>query len=165
LEVEPAARRRLLTVDTITGYVVDHIYKGTLDTHVEGTGGRAIVLRAEGGWSQPDPVNTQEYPLLYVDCWSDRSRNASGQATVNDARANARAVWRALDPILHARRAERWGAVGSDPGLLVVGCSRWTEPTTLDAASAHRGNWLGIPLGDCAVVTAAYALIIAHERS
>jgi hypothetical protein len=161
VEVEPAVRRRLQDNLTIRGYVGDRVYKGKLDEHVDGTGQRAIVLRCDGGWGQPDPVKTLEYPVLYVDFWADRSRR-DGQATADDARTNARAVYRAADPLLHAYRNTRWGAFGSDPGLMVVSSTRWSEPTHLDATSAHGGTWLGTPLGECSVLTAAYALIVVH---
>lgn len=161
VEVEPAGRRLLQDDLTVRGYVGDLVFKGKLDQHIDGTGKRAIVLRCDGGWGQPDPVKTLEYPLLYIDFWADRSRK-DGRAAGDDARTNARAVWRASDHLLHGKRNVRWGAFGSDPGLMVVSSARWSEPTHVDAQGAHGGMWLGTPLGDCSVLTVAYALIVHH---
>ncbi len=162
MEVEPAVRRLLLDDLTVRGYVADRVYKNKLDTHVDRTGHRAIVLRTDGGWSQPDPVQTGEFPVLYVDFWADRSRNSAGKATADDAVDNARAVYRAADRLLHAKRGVRWGAFATHRGLMVVSSARWNEPIVQTEMRSHGGTWLGVKLGDCAVITVAYALHVLH---
>jgi hypothetical protein len=162
VEVEPAVRRRLLDDLTVRGYVADRVYKHKLDTHVQGTGQRAIVVRTDGGWAQPDEVQTSEFPMLYVDFWADRSRNTAGKATADDAVDNARAVYRAADRLLHARRGERWGAFGSHPGLMVVSSARFSEPVVQTERQSHGGAFLSVKLGDCAVITVRYALHVVH---
>ncbi|MFE2751565.1 hypothetical protein ACFXGA_06130 [Actinosynnema sp. NPDC059335] len=162
MEVEPAVRRHLLNDQAVRGYVGDRVYKQHLDEHVQGAGKRAIVLRVDGGWSQPDTVQTSEFPLLYIDFWADRSRDSTGRAVADDAMDNARAVYRVTDPLLHARRGERWGSFGTHRGLMVVSSARWSEPIVQTEMRSHGGTFLGVKLGDCAVVTAAYALHVLH---
>ena len=166
MEVESAFRRALLASSAVTGYVQQAVWKFRLEDHVDGQGTRAVVLYRDGGWAAPNDMNTPEFPLLTVECWADCTRNhVAGRATekaAEDAIDNAYALYRVVDAVLHPMpRGLRWGAVGSDPGLLVVGGQRWSEPSHYDAT---RGDGFGRQFGEAAMVRATYALQVSHGR-
>lgn len=165
MEIEPAARRLLLNHPAVRGYVQDAIYTHALKTHVDQTGKRALVVRSSGGWAQPERVHTDEFPVLYVDCWADCTRDAAGKRRADDAISNAKALYRVVNPLLHARRGQRWGAYGAHAGLMVVSCVRWSEPVVQTRDMSQGGMAYGVTLGDTAVVTASYALDLAHETT
>lgn len=169
MEVEAAIRRRLLDDPTVAGYVVDRVFTHRLHDGVDldGTGRRAIVVRRAGGWATPDPVTTQEYPLVSVDCYAGNSRDADGNITAFDATSGAYALWRAADRLLHApERGTWWGAVGSKPGLLVIASQRWGEPYAETASDLLRGRaTTGEELGGATVVVARYAITCVHTQA
>jgi hypothetical protein len=69
---------------------------------------------------------------------------------------NARAVARAVQRVMHnPPRGQVWGAVGSNPGLLVNTSSLWFAPAAIEGADARR---TGTPLQDAAVVSSTYRL-------
>lgn len=160
MEVTPAVRRHLMWDDTVKGYVQDRVYKAKLYTHVQNTGRRAVVVRTDGGWRQPDAVNTARFPLLVIDHWADCTRDSNGDKTGDDAIENAMAVWRATDPLLSRKRNTFWGAFGVDPGLYVIVAEPFAEPVVQTRDESHQGSFLGVKLGECAVVTVSYALTL-----
>lgn len=170
MEIEPATRRRLLNDPTVAAYVVDWVFTHRLHQGVDvgETGRRAIVVRRVGGWATPDPVTTQEYPLLSIDCYAGDSRDSAGNITAFDATSSAFALWRAADRVLHnPERGTWWGAVGSRPGLLVVTSQRWSEPfaetsSALSSGRASTGEWLG---EHATLVSARYAIDCAHTQA
>ncbi|MDL5159408.1 hypothetical protein [Actinomycetospora termitidis] len=168
MELAPAARRELLSRPAVTGYVQGRVFKYKLDQHVDQKGTRAVVVAPDGGWAQPNPVNTPAFQLLRVECWADCSREDDGhgrlEKAAGDAIDNAWALYRAVDRELHPPggiRGVRWGAVGSDPGLLVVTCQRWTEPNWHDADNPDGS---GRNFGEAAMVTTTYALQLSYGR-
>lgn len=144
MELESAARRRLLDSATIRGYVGDRVWKRELHEVIDGSGKRAIVVRQGLPWNPSDHVQTPEFPLLVVECYSDHSRNEDGEIIEADGVDNARAVWRAVDNELHATGFEMWGGLR---GLPVMNCSRWSEGVELtphvptEAAPCIRGEY------------------------
>jgi hypothetical protein len=159
MELPPAARRRLLTDDTVRGYTGDRIYMDRLEKPVAPLGARAVVLYAGSAWASSETYEGAgaEFPTLIVDCWADCTRDDTGDIRYTDRVGNARALWRAVHRLLHnPRRGQIWGRVGSNPGLLVNTSTQWVAPTTIET-----GTRRGIPLGDAAIVTATYALNIA----
>ena len=169
MEVETAVRRMLVDQPTITGYVGAKpnakVYKHSLGDNLTGTGGRAIVVRRSNGWATPERTNTQEYPLVVIECWADHSRNPAGEYDLADNVDNAYAVYRAVDPLMHAKRDVVWGGAN---GLLVVTSQRWQEPWHATASDAHgvgviadAQSRLGA-IGECAVVVLTYALQVGH---
>jgi hypothetical protein len=166
MEIETAARRMLLGQSAVTGYVGQKVFKFSLLEHVEGTGGRAVVVRRNSGWVQPGRVRTSEYPLLVLDCWADCDRDSVGAKAEDNAIDKAYAVYRVIDPLIHAVRSVWWGAGGSHRGMLIVNGFRWAEPwhaTAVDVHPAIQGvTSPGSPKGDSAVVTATYALQVAR---
>lgn len=158
MELEPAVRRRLLEDPTIRGYVGDRIYIHRLEDRVDPLGLRAIVLYAGPWWAEADRYTGAgaEYPTLVADHWADCTRTGDGDIARLDRVQNAKAVWRAVHRVLHnPPRGEVWGAVGSNPGLLVNTSTLWFAPSALEGAEVRR---TGTPLQDAAVVPATYAL-------
>lgn len=168
MELETAVRRMLLQDDTVAGYVGSKVFKHALETIVDRTGGRAVVVKRAGGWAIPQPVNTQEYPLLQIECWADCDRDENGDVTTRNAIDKAFALYRAIDPLVHAKRGVTWGAGGSSDGLCVVSAQRWSEPVPVESKDGHStavsGNGMNDlpPQGESAVVWVRYALVVAH---
>lgn len=161
MELITAARRWLLTLDDVRGYVDSRVYKYRLEEHVDGTGLRAIVLRYGSGWAARDPINTAEFPTLLVDFWADASRDPDGNMIIDDAISNALAMNRALKPHIHGLRDEWWGAGGTSPGLRIISAHSWGEPIIETARDVHVGAGGDVPKGESAVVTTTYALHVA----
>lgn len=162
MELPAAARRLLMQQPPVTGYVGSKVYKHQLWTHVDQTGGRAIVVRLAGGWDTPDRIQSSQFPILAVDSWADCSRAETGDKLAEDALDNAWAVYRVVDPVLHRVRNQMWGASGSDEGAYVVESFRWQEPysqTKHDQAGAALPY--AVDMGEAAVVTAQYAVHLA----
>lgn len=161
MEVESAARRYLLGDTTVTGYVQARVHKWRLEEKVDGTGKSAIVVYRNNGWATPDPVTTQEYPILAVKAYSDATRDSTGEIVKSDAEDRAFALMRAISNRLRRQRGEWWGAVGADPGLLVVTCAPWKEPTLVTEKDRH-GQTSGDPLGDAVYAYGEFALQVVH---
>lgn len=163
-------RRQALADSTVNGYVAGKAFKYRLEEKVDGTGGVALVFIRDGGWSAPDNVQTSEYPLVWMRCYADPSRNGDGTIKEADAADKAWALYRAANALFHAKRGVRWGPVGSDEGLMVVTAKRWTEPfaVTQDdmhgrtARLANAGGSGGENLGDSMYVACQYALHVVH---
>jgi len=160
VELEAAVRRMFLNDDTVRGLVGDRVFKHRLETKVDGTGDRAVVVARNNGWATPDPVQTQEYPILGVKFYADPDRT-EGEIVRMNGEDKALAVYRAANGLLHARRGFRMGAWGSDPGLMVVTVARWAEPVTVTERDRH-GMSAGDPLGDAVYVYVEYALQVVH---
>ncbi|AMM44197.1 tail terminator [Arthrobacter phage Kitkat] len=162
MEIETAARKLLLAHPEINGYVSQKIYKFTLEEHVDGTGGSAIVVRRGSGWASSDTVKTSEFPTLYVDCWSDASRE-DGEIVVDNAVDRALAIARSVDRFLHGQRDEMWGQTSPGTGLRVITCHRWNDVYFATAKDVHgQGDLPDTPRGNSAVATIQFALQVAH---
>lgn len=159
MEVEAAARRLLIADQTVNGYVNGKVFRYRLEEKIEGTSGRAIVVARNNGWATPDPVTTQEFPILTVKCYADPSRDSEGNIRSTDAEDGAFALWRAVDKLLHGKRDEYWG--GPSNGLRVVTSQRWQEPVLITERDRH-GQTAGDPLGDTVYVHGQYALQVIH---
>lgn len=162
MEILTALRRHLLTQDAVRGYVGSKVDKAKLHDHVDQKGTRAIVVRSNGGWAQPDLTQSSEYPLILIDFWADCSRDRLADRIADDAVDNAMAVYRVVDPLLHRKRNVMWGGQGTDPGLQIVSCIRWSEPITQTRDESHGGVAYGVQLGESAVVTVQYAIHTSH---
>lgn len=161
MEIETAARRHLLSLPSIAGYVGQKVYKFSLLDHVDGTGGRALVVRRDTGWSAPPTIGRAEYPQLVVECWADCSRTPDGETLAADAIDNAYALYRAVNEKLHTVRDQIWGAGGASKGVRVFSCVRTSEPFHMTATDSHgSGSSTTTPRGDSAVVIASYSLHI-----
>lgn len=161
MEVETAVRRYLLDQAPVTGYVQAKVFKFRLEESIEGTSGLAIVVARNNGWATPDPITTQEYPILSVKCYADPTRFDDGEIRTLDAPDKAAALYRTVNQFLHAKRGVRWGARGSDEGLFVVTSQRWREPTLVTQKDLY-GHAANDPLGDVVYVHAEYALQVIH---
>lgn len=164
MELETASRRHLLALPAVAGYVQDRGYKFSLGRRVDGTGGLAFVVRRSNQWSAPDPVQSSEYPLLAFDAWADPSRGPDGEKIADDAPDKAYALTRVVQKFLHGVRDVRWGAGGTNPGLYIVSCSRWSEPMLVTADDTHGGSDgdNNQPIALEAKVTTLYAVHLVH---
>lgn len=146
----------------MNGYVVGKVFRHRLEEPVDGTAGMAIVVDRNNGWATPDPVKSQEFPILRLKCYADPDRDAQGQIARLNAEDKAWALYRAADRLVHAaQRGARVGAIGADPGLMVVASSRSKEPALVTEKDRH-GVTAGDPLGDSVYVVAEYNLIVVH---
>jgi hypothetical protein len=153
----------MLASDTVKGLVSTRVFRHRLEEQIDGTGKQAIVVLRNNGWATPDPVKTAEYPILGVKCYSDASRNATGEIKAEDAVDRAFALARVVARLLHARRGQWWGAVGSNPGLMVVTCQKWKEPVLVTEKDRH-GDGAGDPLGDVVYAYVEFALQVVHGQ-
>lgn len=153
MEVETAIRFLLLADSTLNGYVVGKGYKHRLPLSFEtdAPGGYAfVVARRAGGWSAPQDVNTQEYPLVELHWWADPDRDASGNITHLNAEEKAFALARVGDRLLHGVRGATWGTTSTRAGLTVLGCSRYAEGAP------------ALTQGDAVAVVVPYAVQCIH---
>src|SRR4029450_99775 len=125
MELETAARRYLLTLPEVTSYVGDKVWKWRRKTLLDG--GRAVVVGRIGPSAPPDAVKTSQFIELQVVCWADPTMD-DGVPVAADAEDNALALYGVVDKHLHNQRGVRWGAWGSDPGLMIITCTRDSEP-------------------------------------
>lgn len=161
MEIETAARRHLLGLQAVAGYVGQKVYKFKLLDHVDGTGGRALVVRRNNGWSAPPTIGRAEYPTLVVECWADCSRTPDGLPAADDAVDNAYALYRVVNEEIHTVRDQIWGAGGTSEGVRIISCVRDAEPFHMTASDSHgSGSSTSTPRGDSAVVIASYSLHI-----
>lgn len=128
MEVVAAARLHLLEQGSIKNLVQKRVWKFEPENSLEGTGQAALILNVRGGWSKPG-MNSQEYPMLVVECASDHSRNAEKQVIEENASERCYQIAREVDQILHQvdREVRRWP--NRSDGLLVLGSFRGSEPT------------------------------------
>ncbi len=131
MEIETAVRKHLLNFPSVTNLVQKRVYKFELQEELEGTGRGALVVRRSGQWASPGR-NSQEYPLLVVDCYSDNSRpDEQGLELLHDRDERAMQLYREVDRILHQVSGVQRHWPEQDPnGLYVIGCFRGSEPTS-----------------------------------
>jgi hypothetical protein len=157
MEIESAARRYLLSLQPVTGYVGQKVFKFRLQEPIEGTGGLAIVVNRQSGWAAPEQIGTTEKPRLSVDCWADPTRVVgSGEIQALDAEDKAYALARVVRPYFcyPYLRNVFIGAVGSNPGLRVVDSDCNIEPRLLEDHATDRG--------DTVTVRIEFALSVQH---
>lgn len=132
MELVTAARKQLLSKPGVTTLVSARVWKWGQEIALEGTGQAGIVLRNGGQWTKPGK-NSQEYPILVVECCSDYSRDASGDQSKDDREDRAMAVYREVDRVFHqvGRYHRFWPdtATEASDGLYVAGSFRGSEPT------------------------------------
>jgi hypothetical protein len=165
VEVESAVRRHLLGDAGVNGYADGRVYRHRLQEKVDGTGLMAFVVLRNNGWATPYPTGEQEYPIVRVECWADPSRDEEGQVTQADAPdrawAGARAVVRAMRwPI----RGRMMGAVGSNPGLLVISVARRSEGFLVTEGDRHSSGGRSIvdAMGDSVKVVVEFNMSTVH---
>jgi hypothetical protein len=154
MEIETGARRMLLLQPSVIGYVGMKVFKNELLEHVQGTSGRALVVRKAGGWAPPETVQSSEFPQLVVECWADPDREPNGDKARDNAVDKAYALYRVVDPLFHRIRDVVWGAGGGDRGVRVITSMRAFEPQHSLVNYPRAGS--NTPLQECAVVTATY---------
>lgn len=159
MELTTAARRYLLGVPTVASLVQQRIYKDRLDEAVNGTGRAALVLSRQPGWGGRDPVQTVEFPRLFVDAHVDPTRNDTGEVEVRNGEDRGFALVRAVNraftyPTLWG---QRMGGFGSRPGLMVVSCQPYVEPRVVEGAD------VGVKDDDVVIIRTEIALAVAAD--
>jgi hypothetical protein len=148
VEVETAVRKHLIADSAVNGYVAGKVYKYRLELPIDGTGGRALVVRRLGGWTNPDVVKTSEYPLVALHCYSDHQRDSAQGIVTQDGEEGAWALYRTVDAVMHAVRDEWWPDAN---GLSVITCARYSEPSLIAVRDV-----------EAAVVEVRYAMQVKH---
>lgn len=159
MEIESAVRRHLLNSDPVKGHVQGRVYKHRLEEPLP-KGGLALVVTRQPGWATTMPRKTAEFPVVWVDVYADPTRDHAGDIERLDAEDKGFAVARTLKGLMHGRRGEWWGAVGSNRGLMVVTSEQWQLPVILRDTDLHKGDRMRA-LGDSVVVRTKWALQIA----
>lgn len=154
MELETGARRMLLLNPGVVGYVGQKVFKNELLEHVQGSSGRALVVRKAGGWAPPDRVQSSEFPELVIECWADPDRAPNGDMKVDNAVDKAYALYRLIDPLFHRVMDVYWGAGGTDRGVRVISSYRAMEPSHSLVNYPRAGS--NTPMQDCAAVTVTY---------
>lgn len=126
----------LLGQGAVTGYVGRRVWTHKERDPINLSGLLAYVLMRDGGWGVPQPRRHDEYPVLLVQCWADRSRDEAGEPTKEDEEERAWSLYRVLDPLLHGVRDVVWGGQN---GLTVVSSDRTVEPFFTRPPSSDAG--------------------------
>lgn len=128
MEIVAAARLHLMNQGPVKNVVAKRIWKYEPEESLEGTGQAALVLNVRGGWAKPGR-NSQEYPMLVVECAADHARNAKGEVIEDNAVERCYQLAREVDRVLHQvdREVRHWPE--TEEGLLVLGSFRGSEPT------------------------------------
>lgn len=156
MELTTAARRYLLGINDVTSQVQQRVFKWRLEEPIEGTGSPAIVVSQLGGWATPERVNTQEFPVLAVDCHADPDRGPGGEIAVDNAFDKAFGLARAVRPwFFYPHLRGTWmGGIGSNPGLMVIECAPYTDPYIREGHEQEQG--------DVRVVRTEFAFVVVH---
>lgn len=104
----------------LQGHGVD-IYQSSAPFAVEGSGALYVVLvNGERGWAR-GPQSGISHPRVYVNIYSDCSRDDDGLPTALDGHSRALGAYEVLDALLDGTTQHHWPQV--------VSCRRDGEPT------------------------------------
>lgn len=153
VDVALAVRRRLAAVPPIIGVLGPSVklipgelwlFVRELQVVVEGSSWSAAVLSVAGAWARPNVHNTERFPRVQIDIFSDSSRDGSGAVTTRDAEPRAWSVWEAFNAELDRKSgfSEIWGSVPGDPGLRVNGSQLMSLPDVYDVNDWDGGKRL-----------------------
>lgn len=138
-----AARNFLVQQSSVTSLLgVDDlgdpmIYANRPEATIENTGTSMIVITSTTGWGA-NTHNTARFPTLYVDIWSDPTRNSDLSVKRKDADLKLEAVYEAVDKFLHrvsnsesGGSSVMWGTateLDTRTGLRIISSARQGEP-------------------------------------
>ena len=91
---------------------------------LEGSGNLQLVVFQWGSWAQPTKRKTAHFPMLYVQCWADPTRDSDGNVVTPDAPKKARAALDAVSEVLHLVQ----GGVTWGDDFYVISSHRISEP-------------------------------------
>ena len=150
------AVRRYLLESPVTSLVQGRVWKYRLEEKIDGTGKAALVLSRQSGWAGRDPVNTAEFPRLFVDVHVDPSRGPGGAVRVADGEDRAYAIGRAVTPLFSYPQllAKRIGGYGSRPGMFVIFSQPYAEPRIVE------GGHVGVKDDDVVIIRYEFALAV-----
>lgn len=113
------------------------IYPNQPEATIENTGTSMIVLTSPDGWGANNH-NTARFPILYVDIWSDPTRNSDLSVRRKDADLKIEEVFQAVDKFFHLVNASQpgglsvmWGSaeeLETRTGLRIISSARQNEP-------------------------------------
>jgi hypothetical protein len=123
---------------------------------LEGSQSSLIVINEAGNWQPRNEHNSQTFPRLRVDIWSDPTRNENGSVKVHDADDKILDIRKILDRHLHLRHnsittedPDWWGTPGSShfwgtaeqvankTGTLVIGSSELGGPDLVNVTETE----------------------------
>lgn len=152
-----AARNFLVQQPSVTSLVgVDDlgdpmIYANQPEATIENTQTSMIVLTSPGGWGANDH-NTARFPILYVDIWSDPTRNSDLSVRRKDADLKLEKVYEAVDKFFHrvsnsepGGLSVMWGTaeeLETRTGLRIISSTRQGEPD-ISPAFDNEGALVG----------------------
>lgn len=113
------------------------IYANRPEATIENTQTSMIVITSDSGWGANDH-NTARFPILYVDIWSDPTRNPDNSVRRKDADLKIEDVYEAVDKLLHrvnnsepGGKSIMWGTeeeLEARTGVRIISSTRQNEP-------------------------------------
>lgn len=105
---------------------------------VENTQKSLIVVTENGTWTAPNGHNTERFPRVFVDVWSDPTRNANLGVKVFDAKDKIEAIVKVVNKHLHTVNLSNpqgmpyiWGTaeqIADKTGVVVAGSQQLEGP-------------------------------------
>jgi len=127
------------------------IYANQPEATIENTGTSMIVITSTTGWGA-NAHNTARFPTLFVDIWSDPTRNPDNSVKRKDADLKLEKVYEAVDKFLHrvsnsepGGRSVMWGTateLANRTGLRIISSVRKGEPE-INPAFNDEGALIG----------------------
>lgn len=152
-----AARAFLLQQPTVTSLVGTDdlgdpmIYANQPEATIENTSTSMIVITSTDGWGANEH-NTARFPILYVDIWSDPTRNADLSVRRRDADSKLEKVYLAVDKFFHLVHQSApggasimWGTaqeIQNRTGQRIITSTRKNEPD-INPALNSEGTLIG----------------------
>jgi hypothetical protein len=118
---------------------------------VENSQTSMIVIQQSGGWTQSNLHNTMKFPRLFVDVWSDPTRNANDDVMIYDADEKIDALQDLIFGHFHTVNLNvggypiMWGTadqIATRTGQMILGSQR-TEETTYSDVTDGDGARMG----------------------
>jgi hypothetical protein len=129
LSVEPSVTSVLGTSETWPVW----LFRYQARVAMEGTGSVCAVLNQRGAWASPNPHNTEQFPVLQIEVFSDPTRDANLNPEDDyTPEEKANEAFQAIDRVLHRPDGfdENWG---DGMGVVrVTGSLRSGEPDISD---------------------------------
>lgn len=158
VDVALAVRRRLAAVPGIVSVLGPNplltadgvwLFVRELQALPEGTSSSAAVLSIQGAWARPNDHNTERFPRLQLEIFSDCSRDTTGAIATRDAEPRALAAWEFFNAELDRKNgfSEIWGRTETDPGVRVNGSQLMSLPDVYDVNDWDGGKRLQVTYG------------------
>lgn len=116
---------------------------------VENSQTSMVVISQSGQWAPPNEYNTQRFPRVFIDVWSDPTRNPDMSVRMDDADEKIDAVHALISKHFHTVSMHMnglpivWGSeedIAEGRGVYVSGSSRQQESDYNDIANGNGGR-------------------------